>query len=174
MFPNGTTGRSLLCENLMFVRGLWQNMANLVFFLPRHMCAFTWHHSKFHEFLIEFWIYENLETKFLDICGRANMLRCLKFVLISCMWPNTCIQGCIYDFSTHFAAPDLVIVDQIWIMHIKECTENSINVFKSQMIPYLIIFLHFKCTYVYVVYIKKIKERRGIRCLFARICDMHI
>jgi hypothetical protein len=36
-------------------------------------------------------------------------------------------HGHLYDFSTHFDAPDLVILVQILIIHIV-CVENSINV----------------------------------------------
>ena len=36
----------------------------------------------------EFWIYENLKTKYLNVCGRVTMAGCLKFIPISCLGPK--------------------------------------------------------------------------------------
>ena len=36
----------------------------------------------------EFWIYKNLKSKYLNVCGRVMLVGCLKFILISCMEPK--------------------------------------------------------------------------------------
>ena len=36
----------------------------------------------------EFWIYLNLKTRYLSVCSRVTVARCLTFILISCMWPK--------------------------------------------------------------------------------------
>ena len=36
----------------------------------------------------EFWIYYNLKTKDLNVCGRVTVAGCLKFIPISCMGPK--------------------------------------------------------------------------------------
>jgi hypothetical protein len=36
----------------------------------------------------DFWIYQNLKTRYLNVCGRVTMAGCLKFIPISCMGPK--------------------------------------------------------------------------------------
>ena len=36
----------------------------------------------------EFWIYYNLKTRYLNVCGRVTVTGCLKFIPISCMGPK--------------------------------------------------------------------------------------
>ena len=35
-----------------------------------------------------FWIYSNLKTRYLNVCGRVTVAGCLKFIPISCMGPK--------------------------------------------------------------------------------------
>ena len=36
----------------------------------------------------EIWIYQNLRTRYLNVCGRVTVAGCLKFIHISCMRPK--------------------------------------------------------------------------------------
>jgi hypothetical protein len=75
-------------EKLWFVRSLDRNLFQIGqknyhtcwchFMTP---CQVSWISD-------ELWIYRNLKTKFLNVCGRSTTPRCLKFIFISCMGPK--------------------------------------------------------------------------------------
>ena len=75
-------------EQLQFVRGLSQNLPQIrqkitTFYMCHIMTPF-----QVSRISGEFWIYGNLKIKILNVCGRATMPRCLKFIPISCMGPK--------------------------------------------------------------------------------------
>ena len=123
-------------EKLWFVRSLYQNLSQI----GKKITTACWCHfmtpCQVSGISHKFWIYRNLETKFLNVFSRSRTPRCLEFIAISCMGPKHAPQGHIYDFSTHFGALDHVPVVQIWMVHIK-CLENSVIVQKCPNEPWI-------------------------------------
>ena len=116
MFSSGTTR--------LLVRSLFQNLPQMGRIITTTCSCHCMTPCQVLVTLDKFWIYRNLKTKFLNVCGWATMPRCLKFIPSSRMAPKLGPKDT--WFSTHFCALEHVHVPHIRIMHIK-CLENSAN-----------------------------------------------
>ena len=56
--------------------------------LPQHGSTMTWHQCQVSWFSDVFWIYKNLEARYLNVCGWVPVAGCLTFIPISCMGPK--------------------------------------------------------------------------------------
>ena len=99
-------------------------------FLPRHICAMTWHHATFDDFLVSLGfmgIQKPRFEMFEDEPGHqygCNLFPFLEWDLN--MHPRTHVW-----FLSHFGWLKHVFVVWIWIMDIK-CLENLINIWPNE------------------------------------------
>jgi hypothetical protein len=47
----------------------------------------------------KFWIYENLRTRYLNVCGQVTVVGCLTFIPISCMGPKHATKDTYLNFQ---------------------------------------------------------------------------
>ena len=90
--PKGGTFRTknhhACCEKLRFVRSMtqtchkWDKICTTACWCRSMIaCQVSWISD-------DFWIYLNLKTRYLNICGRVMVVGCLKFIPFSCMGPK--------------------------------------------------------------------------------------
>ena len=85
-FP--TENHHACCEKLRFVRSIYPNQPQMgqkftTACWGRSMtaCQVSWISD-------ELWIYLNLKTRYINVCGRVTVAGCLTFIHISCMGPK--------------------------------------------------------------------------------------
>ena len=101
----------------------------------------------------------------LNVCGRAMMPRCLKFLPISCMGPKHAPKDTYMIFPTHFGALLHVRLVQIWIMLIK-CLETWLMYKKGPNELWIILNFNMTRVLVYFSYRKKIQGEKRHRMSF--------
>ena len=106
---------------------------NWTMFLPWHICAMTWHHATFGDFLVSLGFMGTYKPRFEMFEDEPwHRYGCNSFPFLAWdlnMHPRTHVH-----FSCHFGALENVFVVRIWIMDIK-CLENSINEKNGQTNP---------------------------------------